>query len=101
EGGFKTVTPINLLVIALIAFGGILLLFTRAVMLLDERDKKSKILELAVQNLEMETQKRVHTGNLLRNVLDNSRDGIMAFTAVRDSENLVTDFDFILANEAS
>ncbi len=101
EGGFKTVTPINLLVIALIAFGGILLLFTRAVMLLDERDKKSKILEMAVQNLEMETQKRVHTGNLLRNVLDNSRDGIMAFTAVRDNENLVTDFDFILANEAS
>jgi len=101
EGGFKTVTPINMLVIALIAFGGILLLFTRAVMLLGERDKKSKILELAVQNLETETQKRVHTGNLLRNVLDNSRDGIMAFTAVRDDENLIADFDFILANEAS
>jgi len=101
EGGFRTLTPINLLVIILIAFGGILLLFTRAVMLLDERDKKSKNLEMALQDLKEETQKRVHTGNLLRNVLDNSRDGIMAFTAVRDQDNLVTDFDFILVNEAS
>src|SRR5690606_4113503 len=57
EGGFKTVTPINMLVIALIAFGGILLLFTRAVMLLDERDKESKTLETAVQNLKDETEK--------------------------------------------
>jgi signal transduction histidine kinase/CHASE3 domain sensor protein len=101
EGGFKTLTPINLLVIALIAFGGILLLFTRAVMLLEERDKKSKTLEKAVQDLKEETQKRVHTGNLLRNVLDNSRDGIMASTAVRDQSGQVCDFSFILINDAA
>lgn len=101
EGGFKTLTPINLLVIALIAFGGILLLFTRAVMLLEERDKKSKTLEKTVQELKEETQKRVHTGNLLRNVLDNSRDGIMASTAMRDPSGQVCDFNFILINDAA
>jgi PAS domain S-box-containing protein len=101
EGGFKTVTPINMLVIALIAFGGILLLFTRAVMLLDERDKESKTLEMAVQGLKDETEKRIHTGNLLRNVLDNSRDGIMASVATRNENGDVVDFEFILVNEAA
>lgn len=101
EGGFKTVTPINLLVIVLIAFGGILLLFTRAVSLLDERDKKSKNLEKAVQDLREETEKRVHAGNLLRNVLDNSRDGVLAFTAVRSQENEITDFEIVLVNETT
>ncbi|MBN7802910.1 CHASE3 domain-containing protein [Algoriphagus aestuariicola] len=101
EGGFKTVTPINLLVIALIAFGGILLLFTRAVMLLEDRDKKSKNLEIAIQDLKEETQKRVHTGNLLRNVLDNSRDVVMASTAERDESGQIVDFKFILINDAA
>ncbi len=101
EGGFKTLTPINLLVIALIAFGGILLLFTRAVMLLEERDKKSRNLEKAVQDLKEETQKRIHTGNLLRNVLDNSRDGIMASTALRDESGRICDFRFILINDGA
>jgi len=101
EGGFKTVTPINMLVIALIAFGGILLLFTRAVMLLDERDKESKTLETAVQNLKDETEKRIHTGNLLRNVLDNSRDGIMASVASRGEGGEVMDLEFVLVNEAA
>ncbi|HSF52929.1 MAG TPA: ATP-binding protein [Algoriphagus sp.] len=101
EGGFKKFTPINLLVIVLIAFGGILLLFTRAVMLLDDRDKKSKNLEKALQDLKEETQNRMQIGDLLRNVLDNSRDGIMAFTAVRDSSGQICDFKFILINEAA
>jgi PAS domain S-box-containing protein len=101
EGGFKTVTPINMLVIALIAFGGILIIFTRAVMLLEERDKKSKSLEVALKDLKEETAKRKHTGNLLRNVLDNSRDGIMASVASRNEAGEVVDFDFILVNDAA
>src|SRR5690606_22554566 len=101
EGGFKTVTPINMLVIALIAFGGILLLFTRAVMLLDERDKESKTLETAVQNLEGETEKMIQTGSVLRNVLGNSRDGIMASVASRGEGGEVMDLEFVLVNEAA
>lgn len=101
EGGFKDLTPVNLLVIALIAFGGVLLLFTRAVMLLEERDKKSKTLEKALNDLQEETKKRISTANLLRNVLDNSRDGIMAFESVRNDKGKIVDFSFILANEAS
>ena len=101
EGGFKTLTPVNLLVVALIAFGGVLLLFTRAVMLLEDRDKKSQNLEKAVQDLQEETQKRIHTSNLLRSVLDNSKEGIMALTAVRNDAGEIVDFDFVLVNEAS
>jgi signal transduction histidine kinase/CHASE3 domain sensor protein len=101
EGGFKDLTPINLLVIALIAFGGLVLLFSRAVLFMEERDKKSKNLEIALNDLQEETEKRVHTGNLLRSVLDNSRDGIMAFHAVRDENQEIKDFKFLLANEAS
>ena len=101
EGGFKDLTPVNLLVIALIACGGVLLLFTRAVLLLEERDKKSKTLEKALNDLQDETKKRLTTANLLRNVLDNSRDGIMAFESVRNDKGKIVDFKFILANEAS
>lgn len=101
EGGFKDLTPVNLLVIALIAFGGVLLLFTRAVLLLEERDKKSKNLGKALNDLQEETKKRLSTANLLRNVLDNSRDGIMAFESLRNDEGKIVDFKFILANEAS
>jgi signal transduction histidine kinase/CHASE3 domain sensor protein len=101
EGGFKDLTPINLLVIALIAFGGLVLLFSKAVLFLEERDKKSKNLEIALNDLQEETEKRIHTGNLLRSVLDNSRDGIMAFLAVRDENQQIQDFKFLLANEAS
>lgn len=101
EGGFKTLTPINLLVIVMIAFGGILLLFTKAVALLQDRDKKSMNLENALQDLKEETQKGIHTSNLLRNILDTSRDGIMAFTAVRDEAGEIVDFSFLLINEAA
>lgn len=101
EGGFKDLTPVNLLVIALIAFGGVLLLFTRAVLLLEERDKKSKNLETALHDLREETTKRIATGNLLRNVLDNSRDGIMAFESIRNQEGKIEDFRFVMANHAS
>lgn len=101
EGGFKTLTPINLLVIVLIAFGGILLLFTKAVTLLQDRDNKSTNLENALQDLKEETQKGIHTSNLLRSILDTSRDGIMALTAVRNELNEIVDFTFLLVNEAA
>lgn len=101
EGSFKKLTPINLLVIALIAFGGVLLLFSRAVQLLEERDKKSKNLAKAMDHLEEVTQQNKQVSNLLRNVLDSSRDGIMALKAIRDEQGAIQDFEYILVNESS
>lgn len=101
EGGFRKLTPINFLVIVLIAFGGILLLFTRAVQLLEERDKKSKNLSKALVELEEATEKSNQVSRLLRNVLDSSRDGIIAYEAIRDNNGEIRDFKILLANESA
>lgn len=101
EGGFRRLTPINFLVIVLIAFGGILLLFTRAVQLLEERDKKSKYLTKALGELEEATERSNQVSRLLRNVLDSSRDGILAYEAIRNNDGEIRDFKILLANEAA
>uniref|UniRef100_UPI002594FEF0 sensor histidine kinase n=1 Tax=uncultured Algoriphagus sp. TaxID=417365 RepID=UPI002594FEF0 len=101
EGAFKKVTPINLLVVALIAFGGVLLLFTRAVLLLEQRDKKSKNLTEALEDLEKATEKTKQVSDLLRNVLDSSRDGIMAYRSIRNAAGEIEDFQLVLANRAA
>ncbi|SHO61518.1 sensor histidine kinase [Algoriphagus zhangzhouensis] len=101
EGGFRKLTPINFLVIVLIAFGGILLLFTRAVQLLEERDKKSKYLTKALGELEEATERSNQVSRLLRNVLDSSRDGILAYEAIRNNDGEIRDFKILLANEAA
>lgn len=101
EGAFKKVTPINLLVVALIAFGGVLLLFTRAVLLLEQRDKKSKNLTEALEDLKKATEQTKQVSDLLRNVLDSSRDGIMAYRSIRNAAGEIEDFQLVLANRAA
>ncbi|WP_100629135.1 sensor histidine kinase [Algoriphagus formosus] len=101
EGAFKKVTPINLLVVALIAFGGVLLLFTRAVLLLEQRDKKSKNLTEALEDLKKATEQTKQVSDLLRNVLDSSRDGIMAYRSIRNTAGEIEDFQLVLANRAA
>jgi signal transduction histidine kinase len=101
EGSFKKVTPINLLVVALIAFGGVLLLFTRAVLLLEQRDKKSKNLTEALEDLKKATEQTKQVSDLLRNVLDSSRDGIMAYRSIRNAAGEIEDFQLALANTAA
>lgn len=101
EGGFKNLTPISFLTTALIAIGGVLLLFTRVVLVLEERDKKANELASALNTLSSEVETRKYTQDLLRNVLDNSLDGIMALESVRDKDGQIIDFKYQMVNESS
>lgn len=101
EGGFKDLAPATFLATALIACGAVFLLFSRAVLLILDRDKKSKELIVALDNLQEEVQVRKFTQTLLRNVWDNSLDVIQVFGAIRNDAGQIHDFKFIIANKAA
>jgi signal transduction histidine kinase len=101
EGGFKDFAPATFLGTALIACGAVFLLFTRAVLVIQQRDKQSKELSTALQNLQKEIQVRMFTQTLLRNVWDNSLDVIQVFGSIRDNAGQIKDFKFIIANKAA
>ncbi|MBL7870466.1 MAG: CHASE3 domain-containing protein [Cyclobacteriaceae bacterium] len=101
EGGFKDLAPTTFLATALIACGAVFLLFTRAVLLIQDRDVKSIELRTALDNLQKEVQIRKFTQILLRNVWDNSPDVIQVFGAIRDATGKICNFKFIMANKAA
>jgi signal transduction histidine kinase len=101
EGGFKDLAPATFLATALIACGAVFLLFSRAALLIQDRDKKSKELSAALDDLQKEVQVRKFTQTLLRNVWDNSLDVIQVFGALRNDAGQIYDFKFIIANKAA
>ena len=101
EGGFKDLAPATFLATALIACGAVFLLFSRAVLLIQDRDKKSNELSTALESLQKEVQVRKFTQTLLRNVWDNSLDVIQVFGAIRNDAGNITDFKFVIANKAA
>jgi signal transduction histidine kinase/CHASE3 domain sensor protein len=101
EGGFKILAPATFLATALIACGAVFLLFSRAVLLIQDRDKKSNELSVALDNLKKEVEVRMYTQTLLRNVWDNSLDVIQVFASIRDKDGKIQDFRFVIANKAA
>jgi signal transduction histidine kinase/CHASE3 domain sensor protein len=101
EGGFRKLTPITFISTALIACLGVFFLFTRALSLIEERDVKSAELSVILNQRKVEIENRIYAENLLRNVLDNSLDGVWAFKSVRDSSGEIEDFTLMVANKAS
>ncbi len=101
ETDFRSIAPLAILVYTLIAIGGAVILFYRILEALRKREQTER--ELADSNiaLQKEVQVREFTQTLLRNVLDNSINGIMAFKSIRNAENEIIDFEWILANATS
>jgi PAS domain S-box-containing protein len=101
ERSLGLVTPMMILLYALLALAGIALLFFRMTRTLDrvkraerearqiatERDREARIRELAERSL--------------KRVLDSSPGGIMAFRAVRDAGGVIVDFKWTMVNAAA
>ncbi|HTE33989.1 MAG TPA: CHASE3 domain-containing protein, partial [Chryseolinea sp.] len=101
ESGLRNIAPISLLFYGLASLAGIAFLFSRVLDELEKRKNAEDSLKENVQALRKEVGIREFTQKTLRNVLDNSLDGIMAFRAVRNASNEIVDFEWILANAVS
>src|SRR5258706_2302124 len=100
ETKYRNTAPIALLAFTLIALIGMTFLFIRIVEALNKRRVAEDQLKENVEALRKEAAKREFAQKTLRNVLDNSLDGIMAFKSVRIA-NEVVDFEWIMANSIS
>ena len=101
ETGLRNIAPVSLLFYGLASLLGVAFLFTRVLDELEKRNIAESNLKENILALRKEVGIREFTQKTLRNVLDNSLDGIMAFRAVRDSNRKITDFEWILANPVS
>ncbi|MEO5978498.1 MAG: ATP-binding protein [Chryseolinea sp.] len=101
ETGLRNIAPISLLFYGLASLAGIAFLFSRVLDELEKRKTAEDNLRDNVQTLRKEVSIREFTQKTLRNVLDNSLDGIMAFRVVRNVHEQIVDFEWILANAIS
>ncbi|MEJ7646322.1 MAG: CHASE3 domain-containing protein [Chryseolinea sp.] len=101
ESGLRSIAPVSLLFYGLASLAGIAFLFSRVLDELEKRKNAEDSLKENVQALRKEVAIREFTQKTLRNVLDNSLDGIMAFRAVRNAKREIVDFEWILANAVS
>jgi len=101
ESGLRNIAPVSLLFYGLASLAGIAFLFSRVLDELEKRKNAEDSLKENVLTLRKEVAIREFTQKTLRNVLDNSLDGIMAFRAVRNAKREIIDFEWILANAVS
>ena len=99
ETDFRNIAPLALLLFTLTALIGVSLLFSKINDALDKQRIAESRLNENILALKSEVGIREFTQKTLRNVLDNSLDGIMAFRAKRDNESRAIDgFELILSN---
>jgi signal transduction histidine kinase/CHASE3 domain sensor protein len=99
ETDFRNIAPLALLLFTLTALIGVSLLFSKINDALDKQRIAETRLNENILALKSEVGIREFTQKTLRNVLDNSLDGIMAFRAKRNNENRAIDaFELILSN---
>jgi signal transduction histidine kinase/CHASE3 domain sensor protein len=101
ENDFRDIAPLAILLYTLIAIGGTVILFYRILDSLKKRVQTEHKLEESNTALKNEVVVREFTQTLLRNVLNNSMNGIMAFKSVRNEDQTIIDFEWILANTTS
>ncbi len=100
ERTYRNAAPVALLVYTLIALAGMTILFIRIVEALNKRRIAEEKLRQNLVTLQQEASKREFAQKTLRNVLNNSLDGIMAFRAIR-KDGAIEDFEWIMANPVS
>ena len=99
ETDFRNIAPLALLLFTLTALIGVSLLFSKINDALDKQRIAEGRLNENILALKSEVGVREFTQKTLRNVLDNSLDGIMAFRAKRNKESRAIDgFELILSN---
>ncbi len=101
ETDLRNIAPIYLLLYGLVPMVGLVFLFTRLLDGLEKRKKAEQNLKDNIIELRKEAAMREFTQMTLRKILDNSLNGIMAFSSIRNRENKIEDFSWILANTVS
>ncbi len=101
ETVLRNIAPIYLLVYGLVPMVGLVYLFTRLLDGLERRKKAEENLKNNIIELRKEAAMREFSQMTLRKILDNSLNGIMAFRSIRNHENKIEDFTWILANTVS
>jgi signal transduction histidine kinase/CHASE3 domain sensor protein len=101
ETDLRNIAPIYLLIYGLVPMVGLVYLFTRLLDGLERRRKAEEKLKENIIEVRKQAAMREFTQKTLRNILDNSLNGIMAFRSIRNDRNQIEDFSWILANAIS
>ena len=101
ETDLRNITPTYLLIYGLVPMVGLVYLFTRLLDGLESRRRAEEKLKENIIEVRKQAALREFTQMTLRNILDNSLNGIMAFRSIRNERNQIEDFSWILANTIS
>lgn len=101
EESLGLVTPMMILLYALIALTGIAVLFFRMLRTLDRARLAESLARDAAEQRDAEARTRELAQRSLTRVLDSSPSGIMAFRSVRDAQGRIIDFEWTMANAAA
>jgi len=99
ETDLRNIAPIYLLIYGLVPMVGLVYLFTRLLEGLERRRRAEEKLKENIVEIRQQSAKHEFTQMTLRNILDNSLNGIMAFRSIRNERNKIVDFSWILANK--
>ena len=97
----RSLTPVTILLLTMVALAVITLLFIITFNLADKNTLANKALESKVKELNDEIEERAYLQELLTNILNSSLNGIMAFESIRNKEGKIIDFDFEVVNEGA
>ena len=97
----RSLTPVTILLLTMVALSVITLLFIVTFNLADKNTLANKALESKVKELNDEIEERAYLQELLTNILNSSLNGIMAFESIRNKEGKIIDFDFEVVNEGA
>ncbi|KYG71774.1 phospho-acceptor domain-containing protein [Roseivirga ehrenbergii] len=97
----RTLTPITILLLTLVALAVITFLFIITFNLSDKNTQANKELKSKVNELNEEIEERSYLQELLTNILNSSLNGIMAFESIRNDEGKIIDFQFEVVNEGA
>ncbi len=100
ERSLGLVTPMMILLYALLALFGIGLLFFRLIRTLERVQQAEKVARTTARERDKEARTRELAERSLKRVLDSSPSGIMAFRSIRDDQGEIADFEWMQVNNA-
>jgi signal transduction histidine kinase/CHASE3 domain sensor protein len=100
ERSLGLVTPMMILIYALLALLGVGLLFFRLIRTLERVQQAERTARLTARERDKEARTRELAERSLKRVLDSSPSGIMAFRSLRDDKGEISDFEWMQVNHA-
>ncbi len=101
ERSLGLVTPMMILLYALLALLGIGLLFFRLIRTLERVQLAERVARNTARERDKEARTRELAERSLKRVLDSSPSGIMAFRSIRDEKGEISDFEWMQVNDAA